>query len=187
MNGLRLDRVASHMTACGWHEYPEIERSSGSLPAFCAAEKPPWCFHTAWAGKRPSLPSITRANRKTRCLTSLLGHGVRPDVNHPGFVEAVWFKSGFHGGGLTSTLLVVVCLGLGRRDIADGSEWSLVVEPSHPFERNQFHRLLGFSWCSAMDQLGFVQIVDGLDERIVIAVPLLPTDGSKPASANRSL
>jgi len=37
-------------------------------------------------------------------------------------VEAVWFKSGHHGGGLTGELPVVVCLGLCRRDIADGFE-----------------------------------------------------------------
>ena len=38
-----------------------------------------------------------------------------------------------------------------------------------------------------MDGLGFVEAVDGFGERIVIAVPTLPTEGSMPASAKRSV
>ena len=65
----------------------------------------------------------------------------------PRFVEAVWFKSGHHRGGLIGELLVVVCLILCRGYIADGFEQAMVAEPG----------------------------------------PLLPTNGSMPASASRSV
>ncbi len=74
-------------------------------------------------------------------------------------MEAIWFKSGRHGSGLTGELPVVVCLSLCRRDIADGSEQSVVVEPSHPFQCGQLHGLPGFPWSSAVDYLGFVEAV----------------------------
>jgi hypothetical protein len=51
-------------------------------------------------------------------------------------------------------------------------EQSLVVETCDPFQRGEFHRFLGFPWSSSMDQLGFVEAVDGLGERVVIAVAL---------------
>ncbi len=85
-------------------------------------------------------------------------------------MEAVWYKSGFHRGCLTGELPVVVCLGLGRWDIADGFEQSVVVEPGHPFQRGKRHSFIGFPWCSAVDQLGFIEAVDGLRERGVVAV-----------------
>ena len=85
-------------------------------------------------------------------------------------MEAVWFKSGLHGGCLTGELPVVVCLG--RRDIADRFEQAVVVEPGYPFERGQFDRLLGFPWRPSADQLSFVKAVDGLGQRIVLAVAL---------------
>src|SRR3546814_16854496 len=56
------------------------------------------------------------------------------------------------------------------RDIADGFEQTVIVEPGHPFQRGQFHRGLGFPRCPSMDQLGLVEAVDGLGEGIVIAV-----------------
>jgi hypothetical protein len=46
--------------------------------------------------------------------------------------------SGRHLGSLTGALSVVVCLGLSRRDVADGLEQAVVVEPGHPFEQ-QLH------------------------------------------------
>ena len=46
----------------------------------------------------------------------------------PGFVEAVWFKSDRHRGGLTGEMPVAACLGLCGRDVADGLEKSMVVE-----------------------------------------------------------
>src|SRR3546814_981758 len=65
---------------------------------------------------------------------------------------------------------LVVCLSFCWRDIADGFEQTVIVEPGHPFQRGQFHRGLGFPRCPSMDQLGLVEAVDGLGEGIVIAV-----------------
>src|SRR3546814_6742335 len=60
---------------------------------------------------------------------------------------------------------LVVCLSFCWRDIADGFEQTVIVEPGHPFQRGQFHRGLGFPRCPSMDQLGLVEAVDGLGER----------------------
>jgi hypothetical protein len=38
-----------------------------------------------------------------------------------------------------------------------------------------------------MDQSGLVEPIDRFGQRVVVAVALLPTDGSTPASASRSL
>jgi hypothetical protein len=38
-----------------------------------------------------------------------------------------------------------------------------------------------------MNHLDLVQPVDGLGQRVVVAVPLLPAEGSMPASASRSV
>jgi hypothetical protein len=59
-------------------------------------------------------------------------------------------------------LAPVVCLGLGRRDVANGFEQSMVVEPRNPFERCQLDGLARLPGRSAMDQLGLVQPVDRL-------------------------
>ena len=45
-----------------------------------------------------------------------------------------------------------------------------MVEPIHPFERGDFDGLEGPPWPTAIDDLGLVEAVDGLGERIVIAV-----------------
>ena len=47
-----------------------------------------------------------------------------------------------------------------------------MVEPGHPFQRRQFHRFLGLPRCPAVDQLGLVQPVDRLGQRVVVAVAL---------------
>lgn len=52
-------------------------------------------------------------------------------VNRPGIRGGRWFKSARHSGGVTGELPVVVCLSLCRRDVADGFEQALVVEPGH--------------------------------------------------------
>ena len=99
-------------------------------------------------------------------------------------MEASWFKSGWYGG-LLGEMPVVVCLSLGRRDVADGLQQSVVVEPGHPFERREFQRRLGLPGRPAMDQFGLVEAVDGLGQCVVVAVALAATDGSTPASAKR--
>ena len=82
----------------------------------------------------------------------------------------------------------VVCLSLGRRDIPDGFEESDVVEPVHPLQGGQFQGLPGFPGAPAMNQLGFVQPVDGLGQGVVIAVATA-TDRrlNARASASRSV
>lgn len=74
-------------------------------------------------------------------------------------MEAVWFKSGLHGGCLTGELPVVVCLGLCRRDIADRFEQAVMIEPGHPFQRGQLDRFDGFPRCSAVNELGLVEAI----------------------------
>ena len=56
-------------------------------------------------------------------------------------MEASWFKSGRYRG-LLGEMPVVVCLSLGGRDVADGLQQSVVIEPGHPFERREFQGLL---------------------------------------------
>ena len=60
----------------------------------------------------------------------------------------------------------VVCLGFGRRDVADGLQQAMVVEPGHPFQRGQLHRFLRFPRPPAFDQLGLVQPVDRLGQGV---------------------
>ena len=83
-------------------------------------------------------------------------------------MEAGWFKSGRHRGGLIGELSVVVCLSFCRRDIPDGLQQSVMVEPSNPFEGSQLHRFLGFLQCSTMDQFGLVQPIDRFGQGLVI-------------------
>lgn len=85
-------------------------------------------------------------------------------------MEASWFKSCHHRGGLAGELPVIVCLSFCRRDVADGFEQAMVVEPGHPFECRELHRLLGLPRCPAMDQLGLVEAVDRLGQGVVIGI-----------------
>ena len=82
---------------------------------------------------------------------------------------------------------MVVGLELGRWDVAQRLHQPVVVEPSDPFQRCQFHRLLGLPRPASMDYLGLVEPVDRLGQGVVVAVALEPTEGSMPASARRSL
>ena len=102
-------------------------------------------------------------------------------------MEAVWFKSGSHRGGLTGELPVVGCFSFCGREVANGFEQAVVVKPGHPFERSELNGLLGLPGRSAMDQFGLVEPVDRLSQGVVVAVALALTDGSIPASARRSL
>jgi hypothetical protein len=84
-------------------------------------------------------------------------------------VEAVWFESRRYRDG-TGELPIVVCLSFCRWDVADGFEQSLVVEPGHPFQCGHLDVFAGLPGRAAMDQLGLVEPVDRLGERIVVAV-----------------
>ena len=85
---------------------------------------------------------------------------------------------------MTAELLVIVCLSFGRRYIAERFQQAMVVEPGNPFQRGQFDGFTRLPGSAAVDQLSLVEPVDGLGQGVVIAVP---TDGSMPASAKRSL
>lgn len=45
-----------------------------------------------------------------------------------------------------------------------------MVEPTNPFERGDFNTLERSPWTAPMDELRFVKAVEGLGERIVVAV-----------------
>ena len=62
-----------------------------------------------------------------------------------------------------------------------------VVEPVDPFSGGQFDFVDGLPGFTRFDQLGFVQAVDGLGQRVVITVATAAPDGSMPASARRSV
>ena len=57
-------------------------------------------------------------------------------VNRPGFPEAVWFESCSHIEVLAGG--IVICFGLCGRDVADGAEQAVSIEPVHPFEGGVF-------------------------------------------------
>ena len=69
-------------------------------------------------------------------------------------MEARWFKSGPHRGGLTGELPVVICLSFYKRDRAGGLQQSVAIEPSNPFKGCQLHRFLGLPRCATVSQLG---------------------------------
>ena len=58
---------------------------------------------------------------------------------------------------------------------------------SHPFEGCVFDGFEAAPWSVAMDHLGFVKAVDRLGESMSYESPTLPTEGSMPASARRSV
>ena len=68
-----------------------------------------------------------------------------------------------------------------------GLQQSVVIEPGHPFERREFQGLLRLPGRPSMYQFALVEAVARLGQSVVVAVPLLPNDGSTPASASRSL
>jgi len=62
-----------------------------------------------------------------------------------------------------------------------------MVEPVDPFERGDFDGLEGPPQPTPMDDLRLIEAVDCLGECVATASPTLPTDGSIPASASRSV
>jgi hypothetical protein len=73
--------------------------------------------------------------------------------------------------------VIVALFGLGGWDVADGPEQSPVVERVDPFERGELDSLESSPWPAPMDDLGLVKTVDGLGERIVVAVAHAPHRG----------
>lgn len=83
-------------------------------------------------------------------------------------------------------LQIIPLLSLGRRDVSDGLQESVVIEPGHPFEGGEFQGLHGFPRCPAMDQFGLVQAVDGFGEGVVVAIALA-ADGRLDAGFRQAL
>src|SRR3954453_8434554 len=65
---------------------------------------------------------------------------------------------------------IVGGLGLGGRDVPDRLEEAAVVEPVGPFESGELDRFEAAPGAAPMDQLGFVEAVDGFGEGVVVAV-----------------
>jgi hypothetical protein len=72
-------------------------------------------------------------------------------------------------GGLVE-LRIIVRFGLGRRNVPDRLQQSLVVEPVDPFERGELDCLEIAPWSAPPDDLGLIEPIDRLGERVVIAV-----------------
>jgi hypothetical protein len=82
--------------------------------------------------------------------------------------EAVSFESRRQCGFLD--LRIVARFGFGRWNVSDRLQQPLVVEPVDPLERGELDRLEFAPRPSSPDDLGFVESVDRLGERIVVAV-----------------
>jgi len=77
---------------------------------------------------------------------------------------------GSGGQGRTGDLGIVARLGFGGRDVADGLEEAPMVEPVHPFEGSELHRLSMAPGATPVDHLGLEQPDDRLGQGIVVAV-----------------
>ena len=111
----------------------------------------------------------------------------RPILNLPRVCRRLFrLRSRRHGGLLDHG--IVAFLGFGWRDVADGLQQPAIAEPGHPRQRRELDSLECPPRSARMDDLGFVETVDGFGESIVVAVAdVLPTEGSIPASAKRSV
>ena len=64
-------------------------------------------------------------------------------------------------------------------DAPNRLEHSDVAEPVHPLRGGQFHGFPGFPGAPAVNQLGFVQPVGGLGQRVVVGVAPAADRGSE--------
>jgi hypothetical protein len=55
-----------------------------------------------------------------------------------------------------------------------------MVEPSHQFQGRHFQCILGFPWCTVLDQFGLVQPIDRLDQGVDLAVATAEQRGLYP-------
>jgi hypothetical protein len=81
---------------------------------------------------------------------------------------------------------VVALFGFGRRYVAAGLQEPAVVEPIDPQGR-ELYSLEATPWPAPVDHLCLVETVDGFGETLSRVSPTLPTEGSTPASAKRSV
>ena len=78
------------------------------------------------------------------------------------------FESRRDGGLVTAR--IVARFGLGRRDISDRLQQSSMIEPVDPFEGGELDGFETAPGPASMDDLGLVEAVDRLCERVVVAV-----------------
>ena len=83
-------------------------------------------------------------------------------------MEARWCES--DGYGLLGQLTIVVCLSFCWRDITNGFQKPVMVEPGYPYQGGQFNRFSGFPGAASMDDFRLVETVDGFRQGIVVAV-----------------
>ena len=84
-------------------------------------------------------------------------------------MEAGWFKSSGDRG-MLGELKIMFCLRFCWRNVTDGSEKGLVVEPVHPSQRRKFERSFGLPRVPAMNQFSLVKTINGFRQGIVITV-----------------
>ena len=65
---------------------------------------------------------------------------------------------------------VVAFFGFGRRDVANGLQEPPIVEPVDPFEGSVLHRLERAPRPAPVDDLGLIEAIDCLGERVVVRV-----------------
>ena len=63
-------------------------------------------------------------------------------------------------------LVIIACFRLGGRDVADGLQQTLVIEPVHPFQRGELDRLARAPWPARVDHLGLKEPDHRLGERV---------------------
>ena len=85
-----------------------------------------------------------------------------------GFPKAILLGSG--GDSLTGDLGIVARLGFSGRDVADGLEQAPMLEPVHPLEGSELHRLGMAPGTTPADHLGLEQLDHRLGQGIVVAV-----------------
>ena len=82
--------------------------------------------------------------------------------------EAIWFES--RGDRVPLDLGIIARFGLGGRDISDRLEQAPIVEPVDPFEGGELDGLEAAPGPAPVNDLGFVEAVDRLGERVVVGV-----------------
>ena len=106
--------------------------------------------------RRTPGPSGTSRCDRSHASTS---RSDRTETNRPGFLEIILFES--RGQGRVLPLAMVRHFGLGWRPVPDRIEEPSVVEPIHPVERRELHRLQAASGAAGSNHLGLVQPDDG--------------------------
>jgi hypothetical protein len=81
----------------------------------------------------------------------------------------------------------VSLLVLDRGNVTDRLQKAMVVEPPHPLEGGELNVFQRAPGPALTDDLRLEEAYDRLGQGVVVGVARLPTDGSMPASAKRSV